>query len=706
LSLIAELRQRNVFRVAAAYAVAAWLVLQLADILLDNFGAPEWVFKSLVVFLAVGFMVALFLSWAFELTPEGVKRAAEVTPPAPGEVRPRKPIDRWIVAGLLVVIAVMVGERIWFADGGDPTPETAREVAPAPALVPGAGMAGSDTAAQAAATTGAPEAERVRGVGVLPFTNLSPDPDNAFFAGGIHEEVLTRLSRIDDLRVISRTSMERIALEGLAIPEIGRRLGISHVLEGSVRRAGERVRVTVQLIEAASDEHLWAENYDRTLDDVFAIQSDIALAIAEQLEIALNPQQQASLGERPTENAAAYELFLRAVDESRVWRGAEGFRAIIGLLEPAIALDPEFLDARVRLVEAYGRMAWLGEDPDGEYAAKSRAQLEEIQRRWPDRPESRLAQGYFTYTVEEDYEKSLAEFRALEVTWPNDPRLGIYAAASLKWLGRAEDYLAAARRVLALDPENSVAHGEVLIALRQSGRGEEAIEFAEQALRRFPDNSSIRSMYLLSQMDVRGDLGPLLAAGREDDGAGLGIPGWLAAARFSAGDTEGALETLEDAARRSPGPATKATWVQALRLAGRDADAEAPAREAFEQVREQIEHGPSDVPQRTAVDLALAAWIAALAGEHAASIRWEEMAESLPLSARSGRQQLDGLLSNAARWRGDVDAAWARLQPTVGAPMTFPRGRLLALRPYFDAMYGESAEYRDFMAKLEASQVR
>lgn len=696
MSLFAELRQRNVFRVAAAYAVAAWLVLQLADILLDNFGAPDWVFKSLVVFLAVGFMVAMLLSWAFELTPEGVKRATEVMPTPPGEARARKPIDRWIVAGLLVVIAVMVGERAWFAGGSDQPPDAGAETTPGRVIEPAA----------TASVQATPAAGVVRGVGVLPFTNLSPDPDNAFFAGGIHEEVLTRLSRIDDLRVISRTSMERIALEGLAIPEIGRRLGVSHVLEGSVRRAGERVRVTVQLIEAASDEHLWAENYDRTLDDVFAIQSEIALTIADQLQVALNPQQQASLGERPTDNAAAYELYLRAVDESRVWRGAESFRAIIGLLEPAVALDPDFLDARVKLVEAYGRMAWLGQDPDGEYAAKARAQLEEIERRWPDRLESRLAQGYYTYTVEEDYEKSLAEFRALESAWPNDPRVGIYAAGSLKWLDRAEEYLAAARRVLALDPENSVAHGEVLIALRMSGRGEEAIGFAEQALSRFPDNASIRSIYLVSLLDVRGDLGPLLAAGRGDDGADLGMPELVIAGRFSTGDVEGALQLAEEAAQRSPGPAANAAWIQLLRLAGRDAEAEAPAREAFEQVRAQLEDSPPDARQRTATDLAQAAWIAALAGEHATSLRWEEMAESLPIPARSGRQQLDGLLANAARWRGEVDTAWARLQPHMGAPMTFPRGRLIALKPYLDAMYGASAEYREFMAELESSATR
>jgi TolB-like protein len=696
MSLFAELRHRNVFRVAAAYAVVAWLVLQLADILLGNFGAPDWVFKSLVVFLAVGFMVALFLSWAFELTPEGMKRAGEVTPQAPAEGRSRKPIDHWIVVGLLLVIAVMVGERIWFGDRSDALPGSAPETALSGAIDPAATPSKSTMAGGGLA----------RGIGVLPFTNLSPDPDNAFFAGGIHEELLTRLSRIDDLRVISRTSMERIATEGLAMPEIGLRLGVSHVLEGSVRRAGDRVRVTVQLIEAASDEHLWAENYDRTLENVFAIQSDIALAIADQLQVALNPQQQASLGERPTDNATAYELYLRAVDE--VWRGAETFRTIIELLEPAIALDPDFLDARVMLVEAYGRMGWLGEDPGSEYAVKAQGQLDEIKRRWPDRPESRLAQGYFTYTVEEDYEKALAELRVLEAIWPNDPRVGLYVATSLQWLGRAEEFLAAARRVLDLDPENSVAHQIVLLALRDSGRGDEAIEFAEQALRRFPGDSALKRGYLITVMDVRGDLGPLLEAGREE-GADIDIfmPGLLAMARYSAGDVEGALEVVEKAARRSPGPYAKADWAQSLRIySGRDAQAETPAREAFEQVREQIADSPSaGQERRTALDLAQAAWIAALAGEHSVSLRWEEMAESLPVSARSG-PQVDRVLALAARWRGDVDAAWARVQPYMDDPGGIPRGRLLALRPSFDAMWGASAEYRDFMAGLDASQGR
>jgi TolB-like protein len=696
MSLFAELRQRNVFRVAAAYAVAAWLVLQLADILLDNFGAPDWVFKSLVVFLAVGFMVALFLSWAFELTPEGVKRAAEVSPPAPGESRPRKPLDRWIVAGLLVVIAVMVGERMWLAGGEDPAPQAGPEAAGERAVEP----------ATTASTPATAAAGMVRGVGVLPFTNLSPDPDNAFFAGGIHEEVLTRLSRIDDLRVISRTSMERIALEGLGIPEIGRRLGVSHVLEGSVRRAGERVRVTVQLIEAASDEHLWAENYDRTIDDVFAIQSEIALAIADQLQVALNPELQASLGERPTDSAAAYELFLRAVDESRVWRGAESFRAIIGLLEPAVALDPDFLEARVRLVEAYGRMGWLGQDPENEYADKAHAQLAEIERRWPDRPESRLARGYFTYTVDEDYEKSLAEFRALEAIWPNDPRVGIYVAASLKWLGRAEEYLAAARRVLALDPENSVAHGEVLIALRQSGRGEEAIAFAEQALRRFPDNVSIRSMYLrepdgcprrpwpVARRREQGRRGRLRHAGPACRRKVLGgrCRGRAAGGRGCGAAVAGSGRERDlgaGAAPRRPRCRGRGAGPGGPR-AGAPAARQCAVRQPAADCRGP---GPGSLDRR-------------LAGEHALSIRWEEMAESLPMSARSGQQQLDGLLSNAARWRGDVDAAWARLRPQIGVPMALPHGRLLALKPYFDAMYGESAAYREFMAGLEKSGIR
>jgi TolB-like protein len=197
-----------------------------------------------------------------------------------------------------------------------------------------------------------------RGVAVLPFENLSEDPANAFFAGGVHEDVLTHLSRIGGLRIISRTSMIKIAERGLDVPEIGRQLGVSHVLEGSVRRAGDQVRVTVQLIEAATDNHLWAENFDRKLDDIFAIQSEIAQSIAAQLKTELSPEEISRIAQAPTDNLEAYDLYLKARELNRSWLGADGFDRQRVLLEQAVAMAPDFLDGPARI-----RKAFIGRKP-------------------------------------------------------------------------------------------------------------------------------------------------------------------------------------------------------------------------------------------------------------------------------------------------------------------------------------------------------
>ena len=295
MSLWAELRRRNVIRMAGLYLVVAWLVVQVVDTLLPIFDAPGWVSKVLVALLAIGFLPALVFAWVFELTPEGVKRDAEVSREQSLVARTGQRMDRLIVAGLLAVAAVIAAGHFW---------PRAEQTLPATGSGPGAsGVAEKPVTVDRPDTVSAGP-----GIAVLPFDNLSPDPDNAYFAGGIHEEVLTKLSKLAELRVISRTSMERIAEEKLDVAAIGQRLGVSHVLEGSVRRAGEQVRVTVQLIEAATDRHVWAENYDRKLDDVFAIQSEIALAIADQLKIGLARQVEASLSERRARSNAAYGL--------------------------------------------------------------------------------------------------------------------------------------------------------------------------------------------------------------------------------------------------------------------------------------------------------------------------------------------------------------------------------------------------------------
>ena len=333
-SLFSELKRRKVFRVGAAYAVIAWLLIQAGDILLGNFGAPEWVFKSLVVVILLGFPLALFLSWAYELTPDGMVRTEALEP---GEA----PATRSSVADYLLVGALLVVGGITVADFID------RRQAPAVVEAPTPELAAPDPAAPGAAVPPAevpadslPEPAGDASIAVLPFTNMSPDPDDAYFADGIADEVLNVLSRIDGLMVASRTSAFSFRGTGVDVAEIAARLGVAHVLEGSLRRQGPRVRISAQLIDARRDRQLWSEIFDRELEDIFAIQEEIAQAIADALGDTLGMRRVRV--EVPTADLDAYDLDLRGRELFAQRRKLLEARE---LLEQAVARDPDFAPA-------------------------------------------------------------------------------------------------------------------------------------------------------------------------------------------------------------------------------------------------------------------------------------------------------------------------------------------------------------------------
>jgi hypothetical protein len=481
------------------------------------------------------------------------------------------------------------------------------------------------------------------------------------------------------------------------------------VLEGSVRRAGERVRVTVQLIEAATDQHIWAENFDRTLDDTFTIQSDIALAIAAQLEASLNPQLRASIEARPTDNAAAYDLYLRAREESRVWRGAEGFRSMIELLEPAVELDPDFLAAKALLSSAYGQLYHLDTGTGG-YDRKARALVTELRQRWPDRAESRRALAQYHRRVDRNFELALVEFQALLAEQPNDVENMAEVATTLKWLGRREEFLEVARRVLALDPESSMAWSEMLLALQYNGLGEEYLALAEQAKARFPTDPMYPEMLALGKLYFHGDRQAMLAYGRTLT-ADAGSEWWelVGQSRFAEGDVDGALEANARQRAQASGldvAMADATEAEYLRLAGRDAEAEAPARRAFEAMRDWILNGRPMPGGNDSTWFANAAWVAALAGEREAALAWQARALAVPVNYGFEQLSRDAALANAQRWLGDQDAAWALLEPYAGNTRFLSDGVLLGLQPYYDALYGEAAGYRAYMARLRAESGR
>jgi len=329
-SLFVELKRRNVVKVVAAYAIVSWLLVQIADVFFPALQLPEWTVTLVAALLILGLPIAILLSWAYELTPDGVKRTKSVPlSESVTQITGRK-LD-FVIISLLAAAVVFMFVDSYLPQSG---PFAGAAVDPASfAPEPAATSPVSSSAAEDTQSTGRPNS-----VAVLPFDNLSPDPNDAYFAAGLHDEILSQLAKVQSLSVISRTSVLRYEDSDLSIPEIASQLNVETIMEGSVRYANNRVRITTQLIDADTDEHLWSETYDRDFDDIFAIESDIAMNIANALEAEFSVAEQQRLAEIPTSSSAAYALYLRAIADST---GTQAIEA----LDRAIALDPEFAEA-------------------------------------------------------------------------------------------------------------------------------------------------------------------------------------------------------------------------------------------------------------------------------------------------------------------------------------------------------------------------
>ena len=321
-NVFSQLKRRNVFRVGAAYAVVAWVAVQIGEAVFPAFGVPDGLFRGMVILLALGFPAALVLAWAFEVTPEGVKREREVGPEQSITRTTGRKLDRFVIALLIFGIVYFAFDK--FSASTDSTSQhsavEATSAAPPPA---------------------GPEAVQQASIAVLPFADLSPDGDQEFFSDGISEELLNLLTRVDGLQVASRTSSFAFKGQSLGIAEIARELEVNLVLEGSVRKSGNKVRITAQLIDADNDRHLWSETYDRQLDDIFEIQDQIAasivLALRNTLGAKLDPA--AARVKVPTSNLDAYSLFLKARE---LFIKRTEMKESVALFRQAVALDPGF----------------------------------------------------------------------------------------------------------------------------------------------------------------------------------------------------------------------------------------------------------------------------------------------------------------------------------------------------------------------------
>jgi TolB-like protein len=501
MSLLRELKRRNVFRVGAAYVVLAWLLIQVSDTVLPRLQLPEWSVTLVIALLSLGFPVVLFFAWAFEYTPEGLKKEKDIDRSESITHMTGRKLDYVIIGMLLVAVSYFGIDRFVF----EPARNAAQQRDHSDRLA-----AAVEEGRKAAATEQAAVAPNDKSIAVLPFVNMSDDAGNEYFSDGISEELLNLLSKIPELRVISRSSAFSYKGKDLKLAQVAAELNVAHILEGSVRKAGQRVRITAQLIEASSDSHLWSETYDRQLDDIFAIQDEIAATVVEQLKVTLLgavPQVQET-------DAKAYALYLQARHLGRQVT-AEGFEQSIALYEQALAIDPEYADAWDGLAGNYVNQAAMGLLPVAEGYTMARAAVERALAIDPDHAAAHDSLGWIAMMHDHNLAQSARHFeRALELD-PGDPRIIGHAAELLISLGRLDEAIALEEYYVARDPVNPAGHGNLGLKYLYAGRWDEAIAVFQTALRLSPGRL-VAHYGIGAALLMKGEAGAALAAMQQE----------------------------------------------------------------------------------------------------------------------------------------------------------------------------------------------
>jgi TolB-like protein/Tfp pilus assembly protein PilF len=466
-NFFAELKRRNVYKVAVAYAIVAWLLIQAASILFPTFEAPAWVMKVFITAIIAGFPVALILAWAFELTPEGIKRESEV---APNESITRKTGRK--LAGITVALAVIAAGLFalqfsgWVGTGRRPVRAVEAEEK-------GGRASGASLPTQLPA---APD----KSIAVLPFDNLSRDPDNAYFAEGIQDEILTRLAKIAELKVISRTSTARYKSSPENLREIAKQLGVLNILEGSVQRAGDQVRVNVQLINTTTDAHLWADIYDRKMTDIFAVESEIAKTVADTLQAKLTGSAEHVLASKPTENPEAHELYLKG---RYLWnrRTGENLDKALTYFQQAIEKDPSYALAYAGLADCYGVMPDYLDRPPNEEIKRGIAAAQRAIELDGSLAEAHTALANVLMT-DLQFAAAEAEFKRAFALNPNYASAHQWYGECLESLGRFPEALAELERARDLDPLSLIINSVLAAVTNGAGRTDEALRQVQRAV--------------------------------------------------------------------------------------------------------------------------------------------------------------------------------------------------------------------------------
>jgi len=548
MSLFGELKRRNVFKVTAAYVIVAWLVMQVAEVMGPALRLPEWAISLVAFILILGFPVAMVLAWAFELTPEGLRREAEVDRAESITHVTGRHLNRLIVGLLVVAVAYLAWDR-FLQTGRQPSPDT--ETATVTGGQPGGAEPGVD---EAAPRDHGEVSSTDRSIAVLPFQNRSANEENAaFFADGVHDEILTNLSKIGDLKVISRTSVMVYRDSDKNMRQIGEELGVATLLEGAVQRAGDTVRINVQLIDAETDEHLWASTYDRqlTVESVFAIQSEIALAIADALEAALSPEAQAKLQRAPTASLEAYDLYLRAMQlKNRAnWDALEQALAYI---DRALTLDPGFQDAWVLqarvLTELYNTGARTLEAIQGPVEAA----LERALALDQDSGAAHGARAAYLALLEDP--DAMGEFETALRLDPNNVQILDDYARALSLASQPERALELTLRARDLDPLSSGVWFRLGRLRSQLGQLDEALE-AYARVRELDPASVLGKGPTSGIYMMRGQIARSLYwlhEGWKADPADLDLPNWIIRTYITLGDPDSARVWLRTIADENP----------------------------------------------------------------------------------------------------------------------------------------------------------
>jgi TolB-like protein len=676
-NFFSELKRRNVIRVAGLYLVGAWLVVQVAGTVLPMFGGPEWLPRTIVVLLAIGFVPAVIFSWVFEITPEGLKREEEVQREQSITPQTGRRMDRMIIVVLVLALAYFAFDKFVLTRG--------REGALVPSVAPNESKSVVNT----------------KSIAVLPFENRSRDPDNAYFADGIQDEILTRLSKIADLKVISRTSTQHYKSAPENLPEIAKQLGVAHILEGSVQKTGDSVRVNVQLIKAANDSHLWADTFDRKLTDIFSVESEVAKAIAEQLQAKLTGREEQAIAVKPTDDPEAYDAYLRGLAYTLKPSTSASALAAEKYFREAVQLDPKFALAWALLsyVDAVGYLSaalqpTVGLREEVRQAAETALSLQ------PNLGEAILAKGYYHYACLKDYDSAERYFEQARPLLPNSSRIPqslAYVARKRGQWERSESYFNDAER---LDPRNVNLLSQHAISYITQRRFPEALRKFDQVLNITPDDvDTLASKAAIAQAE--GDL-PRASA--------------LLAPLRPAADLTQALETqvYQAILERRPGPIIPRLkeilakpdpalgyfngelrfwlgWAQEV------AGDHAAAQESWRQARSELEPFLKEQPENYYLIGDLALTNMGLGDKAAALALSERAMAAVPIEkdASFGPGALEIVARVAARM-GETDRAIATLEKLLSIPGVSPLAEnmpltpaLLRLDPMFDPLRGD-----------------